>query len=250
MTRHRRFPHHLERQLAARLRRRTRVIRTLVLEQLHALPRFDSAGRQDSRLGDLIRGLAGRLRHALGLAQPIPATSLAPVARAIDHSVTTAVLADLSAQLPGADLRSVVEAGTDATRQAVWLWTREAAIRISEIESATVERAIEAAAVAADAGGDPAVAARDALTSAEDRAALLARDATGDLVATVTEIRAGQLGSDEYIWRSQGDHRVRHLHQQLDGTVQSWSHPHPTEGFPGQPWNCRCWAEAIQRQTP
>jgi SPP1 gp7 family putative phage head morphogenesis protein len=238
-----RWPAHLERQLAARLRRRARVVRTIVLEQLHALPRFDGPVRADSVFG--IRSMGPRIRMATGLAQPIPPSSLVPTAKAIDTTVTAAVVRDLEAQLPGAELAPVAAAQPHATREAIRTWTEETATRVSKAEGAMVDRAIRAAAEAADAGADPQKAARDALDSAETRAALLARDATGELVSEVTRIRSGQLGSGQYVWRSQGDGHVRPLHRELDGTTRRWDDPHPTEGHPGEAFGCRCWAEPV-----
>ena len=44
-----------------------------------------------------------------------------------------------------------------------------------------------------------------------------------------------------YIWHTQGDDKVRSSHAELDGTIHSVD-----EGiFPGEDYNCRCWAEEI-----
>ena len=44
-----------------------------------------------------------------------------------------------------------------------------------------------------------------------------------------------------YIWHTQGDDKVRSSHEELDGTIHSVD-----EGiFPGEDYNCRCWAEEI-----
>jgi SPP1 gp7 family putative phage head morphogenesis protein len=231
------WPRHLERQLAARLRRRARVVRTIVLEQIRASARHDA----DSVFGGHYSARGPRIRLAVRQAQPIPASSLVPTARGIDATVTGAVVRDLEAQLPGAELAPVVAARPTATREAIRAWTEETATRVAESEDAMVDRALKAA----DGADDPEKAARDALASAEDRAALLARDAVGDLVSEVTRIRAGQLGSGSYTWRSQGDGHVRPLHQQLTGTERRWDDPHPTEGHPGDAYGCRCWAEPI-----
>jgi SPP1 gp7 family putative phage head morphogenesis protein len=232
-----RWPRAIERSLAARLRRRQRFTRHLVLEHLRSLPRHDST-RADGWLGDTIRRIGQRVREALGLAQPLTPSSLAPTARAVDAVVSAEVARVLGQPVP--------EAGPlDPSREAIRVWTEDAARRIREAEAATVDRAVEAAAVAADAGADPVVAAQEATESAEVRGALAARDLVGTLVATVTEVRARRLGSDRYVWRSQQDHRVRPLHADLDGTVQRWSQPHPTEGRPGDQFACRCVAEPL-----
>ena len=46
----------------------------------------------------------------------------------------------------------------------------------------------------------------------------------------------------QYVWRTQGDNRVRPSHQANDGKIFSWAEPPPT-GHPGEDYGCRCWAE-------
>jgi len=45
-------------------------------------------------------------------------------------------------------------------------------------------------------------------------------------------------------WRSQRDARVRRKHRELDGQVFG-PDEEPSEGRPGEPYGCRCWAEWI-----
>ncbi|WP_199262515.1 minor capsid protein [Paracoccus binzhouensis] len=42
-----------------------------------------------------------------------------------------------------------------------------------------------------------------------------------------------------YVWRCQGDDRVRMTHRANDGRVFAWDDP-PTTGPPGEDYNCRC----------
>jgi predicted chitinase len=56
------------------------------------------------------------------------------------------------------------------------------------------------------------------------------------------------LNVEQYIWRSQGDSRVRAAHAGYDDQVFSWS-ALPEGGHPGQDWNCRCTAEPIIDQN-
>lgn len=52
-----------------------------------------------------------------------------------------------------------------------------------------------------------------------------------------------QLGAtDQYVWRTQRDERVRRSHRINDGRIFSWSDP-PSTGHPGEDFSCRC--EAI-----
>jgi hypothetical protein len=49
-----------------------------------------------------------------------------------------------------------------------------------------------------------------------------------------------------YIWRTQGDDKVRASHATNDGQVFEWTNP-PTTGNPGEDYNCRCLAEPIDK---
>ncbi len=53
----------------------------------------------------------------------------------------------------------------------------------------------------------------------------------------------------EYIWRTVGDGRVRSSHAERNGKVFSWEDP-PEDGHPGEAYNCRCWAEDIEKEEP
>ena len=44
-----------------------------------------------------------------------------------------------------------------------------------------------------------------------------------------------------YIWHTQGDDKVRSSHAELDGTIHSIDE----DIFPGEDYNCRCWAEEV-----
>jgi hypothetical protein len=50
------------------------------------------------------------------------------------------------------------------------------------------------------------------------------------------------VATEQYVWRTQRDSKVRGAHRANDGRIFSWSNPPPT-GHPGQDFNCRC--EAI-----
>jgi SPP1 gp7 family putative phage head morphogenesis protein len=49
------------------------------------------------------------------------------------------------------------------------------------------------------------------------------------------------LPTKHYIWRTQGDDKVRSSHAELEGTIHSVNE----NIFPGEEYNCRCWAEEI-----
>ena len=51
----------------------------------------------------------------------------------------------------------------------------------------------------------------------------------------------------KYIWRTQGDDRVRSEHAARKGEVFDFDDP-PEDGNPGEAENCRCWAEPIEEE--
>lgn len=78
----------------------------------------------------------------------------------------------------------------------------------------------------------------------KSRARLIARDQVNKLNGQLTKARHEALGVTEYIWRNVGDERVRPEHVAREGRRYSYDNP-PADGNPGQPIQCRCWAEPI-----
>lgn len=76
----------------------------------------------------------------------------------------------------------------------------------------------------------------------ESRAKLIARDQVGKLFGALAQARQESLGIEKYTWRTMRDERVREEHQLLEGESFAWDDA-PDEGHPGDPVNCRCWAE-------
>lgn len=76
------------------------------------------------------------------------------------------------------------------------------------------------------------------------RARLIARDQIGKLNGRLTEQRQRGIGVKSYRWRGVLDERERDEHVVREGKVYDWSKP-PADGNPGQPIQCRCYAEAI-----
>jgi SPP1 gp7 family putative phage head morphogenesis protein len=74
------------------------------------------------------------------------------------------------------------------------------------------------------------------------RAEVIARDQIGKYNGNMTRIRQEEVGSKSYIWRTSKDERVREEHQAREGKKYYYSRP-PSDGNPGQPVQCRCWAE-------
>lgn len=54
----------------------------------------------------------------------------------------------------------------------------------------------------------------------------------------------GSEATGKYIWNTQGDEKVRESHATRAGEMFSFDNP-PEDGNPGEPENCRCWAEPV-----
>jgi len=77
---------------------------------------------------------------------------------------------------------------------------------------------------------------------ARNRARLIARDQTNKLFGKVQEKRQTDLGVTHFIWRTVNDERTRPEHAARSGKRYSWDKP-PQGEIPGEPINCRCYAE-------
>ena len=82
------------------------------------------------------------------------------------------------------------------------------------------------------------------LRKAKKRAALIARDQVSKLNGQLTQLRQENVGVQKYIWRTVRDSRVRNSHREREGKEFDWSNP-PSDGHPGEPINCRCFAEPV-----
>jgi SPP1 gp7 family putative phage head morphogenesis protein len=83
---------------------------------------------------------------------------------------------------------------------------------------------------------------RESYKMPEWRAKLIARDQIGKLNGQLTRIRQEELGISEYFWRGMLDSRERPAHVEREGLEFSYDKP-PDDGNPGEPIQCRCWAE-------
>lgn len=78
----------------------------------------------------------------------------------------------------------------------------------------------------------------------ERRAALIARDQVGKYYGQVTATRHQSIGVKSFVWNTVGDERVRDEHSALNGETFAYDKP-PSEGLPGEPINCRCFADPV-----
>ena len=67
------------------------------------------------------------------------------------------------------------------------------------------------------------------------------RKATGIPPTILREDPKNHFNKKYYIWRTRQDNKVRSSHAELDGTIHSVDE----NIFPGEEYNCRCWAEEI-----
>jgi SPP1 gp7 family putative phage head morphogenesis protein len=131
-------------------------------------------------------------------------------------------------------------------------WTKDATSRITSVRDEIAEGLRRDVIAAAEAGTDASELAAKWLRegvpvewgTAEGRLRAIAQNQLGVLHAQVQSERARAVGVTAFIWRTQGDDRVRDAHQALDGTRHDYTSP-PDEGLPGEPPNCRCWAESV-----
>lgn len=85
----------------------------------------------------------------------------------------------------------------------------------------------------------------------KNKAKFLARQETSMIASEFARARAQEIGSTEYIWHTRHDDRVRHDHQELNGTTQLWDDPPVVDKAtdrrrnPGMDYNCRCVARAL-----
>jgi SPP1 gp7 family putative phage head morphogenesis protein len=82
------------------------------------------------------------------------------------------------------------------------------------------------------------------------RAETIARTETSRAATNFTMIRADQVGSKGYIWRTSRDYNVRPLHKELEGTYHRWDDPpiaaeNGIRSHPGAIFNCRCYPEVV-----
>lgn len=78
----------------------------------------------------------------------------------------------------------------------------------------------------------------------QGRVKVIAQHQMSMLHSQVQRERARSVGVTKFVWRTQEDGRVRSAHRALNGKEFDYDDP-PSEGLPGQPVNCRCYAESV-----
>ena len=192
-----------------------------------------------------IRRLVKRTADKLGKA--IKAQSIVPIATKYGEATSEFQRAQLAKQARTAvsiDLRKL--SGIDRKiPQQVQRFARENADLITGLGgrlAGDIAKVVEQGTFAGSRWETIAARLAERGTVTESRAALIARDQVGKLYGAVNKQRQENLGVTRYVWRTARDNRVREEHEALEGESFSWNNP-PSEGHPGEPVNCRCYAD-------
>ena len=210
-------------------------------------PEIQETLRQDSAASTLaaITALVDRTLSGEQLARAIAQSVLQSNESNIQSAVARAIGVNII--LPGSDLSDAVDA-----------WVVQNASLITSMQRDYLQRVQSSVAQGFRTGKsyrDIAKEIQQATGITRRRATLIARDQVGSLNAQVTEQRDKDLGIEEYIWRNAGDIRVRgnpsglypnskYDHWHREGKKYRYDKP-PADGNPGEPIQCRCFAEAI-----
>lgn len=244
-------PKAIEREYQIKLRAIQKTLRIALKPLLDELPQLMRDARKARRV-DADRVDIGESRRVRTLLELIRDRA----------SLSTAALEDLATEFAqkiethqriqlGKQLKSTlgVEVFRDAPelRAVLDAWVTENVSLIKNMPQKTlgeiegiVNRGISSGKLHKDIASD--ISAR--LAIGERRAALIARDQVGKFYGAVTEVRHKSIGVERFTWRTVADDRVRDVHAALDGQTFKWREP-PGEGIPGQPINCRCYADPV-----
>lgn len=83
------------------------------------------------------------------------------------------------------------------------------------------------------------------LISTEKHSRVVALDQINKLQGKLNQTRQEAAGITEFIWRTQGDDRVRPEHEAINGQKFTWADGAPGQGLPSEPVQCRCHAEPV-----
>lgn len=136
--------------------------------------------------------------------------------------------------------------GTFSTAKSV-SWAKANARLIRSIAEGHLDRVADVVAEGVRVGSRAEVVAtrlREGVQISARKAKSIARDQIATLQGQVVAARQTRLGIAKYRWRTVGDSRVRTAHRAREGQIFAWDKP-PPDGHPGQPINCRCYAEPV-----
>lgn len=145
-----------------------------------------------------------------------------------------------------ADLISVdIYKDNPELREATDAWVEQNMQRIKNMNADALKRGIKVTQQAVKEGRSPTWLEEQLQKEMEipaRRASTIARTATSNAAWNVDYAQAKNDGLSIYRWRGMLDERERQEHKKREGVAFDPQHP-PTDGNPGQPINCRCWAE-------
>jgi SPP1 gp7 family putative phage head morphogenesis protein len=105
-----------------------------------------------------------------------------------------------------------------------------------------IEARVAAGVRAGDRASDIAQDIQDRFGVAETNATRIANDQIGKFIGELNKVRQEGLGITHYTWRGVLDNRERADHEDREGERFAWDDA-PEDGHPGEPINCRCFAE-------
>jgi SPP1 gp7 family putative phage head morphogenesis protein len=242
------FPKTIEREYAAALLRIIDELRRALQPLRDALPQLvESAARerQDAGEGSRVRQLIADAAAAMGRAFSVQAVEA--LAATFAQRTSTYQRIQLERQVHAA-LGANVFASEPNLRPQIDGFVAENVSLITALPQRTlaeIEQAATRALMNATLHKNLAAEIEDRLGVAEEKAKLIARDQVGKLYGQVNATRQQALGVERFIWRTVEDERVRTRHRLINGKTYKYPKGHPTEGVPGQPINCRCYADPV-----
>jgi SPP1 gp7 family putative phage head morphogenesis protein len=177
-----------------------------------------------------------------------------PIAREVPRFHARNLNRQLSSAI-GQGLSLDIVGNEDWIKRAVAEFTAENVALIKSIPDvffSDLERRLTRAIADGSRWEDLAATIEDRYDVTEARARLIAKDQINKLVGDLNRLRQQDLGIEEFIWRTMGDERVRTDktagpdmgHVERNGKQYSWDDP-PEGETPGEPVNCRCYAEPV-----
>jgi SPP1 gp7 family putative phage head morphogenesis protein len=188
--------------------------------------------------------ILAKLRRTLSAVIAPPPERIEPIGEGVERHVGRVFSAEAKAQ--GVS-KAVQAAGADVfTASEVAAWSRTQAQLILQLGERYLDEleAITNKAAALGTETSEVVKQYQARFDVNQRRAdFIARNEIGNLNAQLTEETHKAAGVEEFVWVDSGDDKVRDLHEEIAGQTFPYPQGHPTEGLPGQPFNCRCVAK-------
>ena len=236
------YPHSLESEYKKELKKLAKALQDATLTALKE-SRFDDVEANRGFARRLLSGVMGMVDSVQGVISGVieKMNGLGLRINLFNKNQFSKVVSD------GYGMESDVIVAEAWLNDALSDWSQENARLIQDIAvdyqrkvAAKVAAAIRLGTDIADLTAD----IKDTLKIPQNRAELIAVDQTQTLNAQLTKRRQEQIGVKEYRWRGVMDAKERQEHKDREGKIYSWDKA-PSDGHPGEPIRCRCWAEMI-----